>query len=57
MVGKTNFKNSSKVLILADGGGSNSSRSRVWKYELQEKICNKYEVDITVCIIHQEVLN
>lgn len=49
MVGKANSVNSSKVLILADGGGSNSSRSRVWKYELQEKICSKHEVDITVC--------
>ena len=29
--------------------GSNSSRSRVWKYELQEKISNKYNMDITVC--------
>jgi len=49
MVGSEKSSNSSKVLILADGGGSNSSRSRVWKYELQEKICSKYEVDITVC--------
>jgi hypothetical protein len=49
MVGSANSSNYSKVLILADGGGSNSSRSRVWKYELQEKICNKYEIDITVC--------
>jgi len=40
---------SSKALILADGGGSNSSRSRVWKYELQEKISRKYNMDITVC--------
>ncbi len=40
---------SSKALILADGGGSNSSRSRVWKYELQKKVCNKYGLDLTVC--------
>ena len=34
---------------MADGGGSNSSRSRVWKCELQEKICSRYGIDITVC--------
>lgn len=38
-----------KALILADGGGSNSSRSRVWKYEMQKKVCGKYGLDITVC--------
>ncbi len=30
-----------KALVLADGGGSNSSRSRVWKYELQKKVCSR----------------
>ena len=34
---------------MADGGGSNSSRSRVWKYELQEKVCSRYGLDLTVC--------
>jgi len=38
-----------KVLVLADGGGSNSSRSRVWKYEMQKKICGQYGLEITVC--------
>lgn len=38
-----------KVLILADGGGSNSSRSRVWKYEMQKKVCSEYGLEITVC--------
>ena len=50
MVGSAIYPaNSSKALILADGGGSNSSRSRVWKCELQEKICSRYGIDITVC--------
>ena len=47
--GSIKYPASSKALILADGGGSNSSRSRVWKYELQEKICSRYGVNITVC--------
>jgi len=40
---------SRKLLILADGGGSNSSRSRVWKYNLQEKVCDRYGLSTTVC--------
>jgi len=40
---------SKKVLILADGGGSNSSRSRVWKHDIQEKLCDRHGLSITVC--------
>jgi hypothetical protein len=34
-VGKEKFSTSKKIYITADGGGSNSSRSRLWKSELQ----------------------
>ncbi len=37
------------MLILADCGGSNSARSRVWKYELQKKLCDSYGLTVTVC--------
>jgi transposase len=37
-----------KLLITADGGGSNSSRSRLWKKELQ-KLSNEIGVLIEVC--------
>lgn len=47
--GRVTHSKSSKILILADGGGSNSSRSRIWKYELQKNVCSKYGIDITVC--------
>ena len=40
---------SQKMLVLADCGGSNSSRSRVWKYDIQEKVSNKYGLTVTVC--------
>jgi len=40
---------SRKFLILADGGGSNSSRSRVWKHDIQEKLCDRHGLSITVC--------
>ena len=38
-----------QLLILADGGGSNSWRSRAWKKNLQEKLCNKLGIVVTVC--------
>lgn len=47
--GSINYRQSPKALILADGGGSNSSRSRVWKYELQKKLCSRYGIETTVC--------
>lgn len=37
-----------KILITADSGGSNGSRSRLWKYELQ-KLADKLGVQIEVC--------
>jgi len=46
--GEKYYGKSRKILILADGGGSNASRSRVWKYGLQHELCNKYEIEITV---------
>lgn len=37
------------MLILADGGGANGSRSRVWKLNLQEKLCDQFQLAVTVC--------
>jgi len=36
-------------LILADGGGSNASRSRVWKQQLQEQMSDARGLSVTVC--------
>jgi hypothetical protein len=38
-----------QLLILADGGGSNGSRSAAWKMNLQEKLCNRLHLKVTVC--------
>lgn len=46
-MGKRLYKNTPRLLITADGGGSNSSRSRLWKYELQ-KLANELEMIIDV---------
>jgi len=46
-VGKTAYPQSKKLYITADGGGSNASRSRLWKKELQ-KFANESRLEITV---------
>ena len=37
------------LLILADAGGSNSYRSRVWKQQIQEQLCDRVGLTVTVC--------
>lgn len=47
-IGKKNYSNTKELLICADGGGSNASRSRLWKFYLQ-RFANKTGLKITVC--------
>ena len=47
-MGKAQYGNSKKILITADGGGSNSSRGRLWKTELQ-KLATETGLEINVC--------
>jgi len=37
-----------EILILADGGGSNGSRCRAWKKAIQDQICNRPGLTVTV---------
>lgn len=46
--GRKNYHHSDNLLICADGGGSNGSRSRAWKFFLQE-LANRIGISITVC--------
>jgi transposase len=46
--GRKNYIDSDELLICADGGGSNSSRSRAWKFFLQD-LANKLGISIHVC--------
>lgn len=46
--GEVLYKNSPCILITADGGGSNGSRVRLWKIELQ-KLANELAKEIHVC--------
>ena len=47
-IGKKNYPSAKELLICADGGGSNASRSRLWKFYLQ-KFSDKTGLKITVC--------
>jgi transposase len=46
--GKTLYPKSTELLVLADGGGSNGSRNRLWKHQLQV-LANETRLDIQVC--------
>jgi hypothetical protein len=43
------FPEATELLILADAGGSNSARSRVWKQQLQDQLCDRSGLTVTVC--------
>ena len=46
--GSRRYPNKREIYVLADSGGSNSARSRVWKYGLQKKLCDQYGLSVTV---------
>lgn len=45
----THYSKATDILILADAGGSNGCRPRLWKAELQEQLCNRLGLTVTVC--------
>ena len=47
-MGRRRFPRASELLITADGGGSNSSRSRLWKLALQE-LADELELKLQIC--------
>jgi DNA-binding phage protein len=48
LMGRERYHNARSLLITADGGGSNGSRVRLWKLELQ-KLADELGLAITVC--------
>lgn len=48
LMGRERYAHARSLLITADGGGTNGSRLRLWKLELQ-KLANELGVPITVC--------
>lgn len=47
--GRAAYPEADRVLILADGGGSNGCRPRSWKQQLQERVCDRLGLTVTVC--------
>ncbi len=43
------YSDSKKLLIFTDGGGSNGTRCRAWKQQLQKEICDRFHLTVTVC--------
>ena len=46
--GAKRYPETNELLILADGGGSNGSNRRAWKYCLQNSLCNQHDLTVTV---------
>ena len=40
------YPNSRRILLLADGGGSNGCRPRAWKTELQSQLTNRFGLTV-----------
>ena len=47
-MGLPEYPNANELLIIANGGGSNGSRSRLWKVVLQE-LANETGLNISIC--------
>ena len=47
-MGRERYPDAHRLMITADGGGSNGSRVKLWKIELQ-KLANEFNLIITVC--------
>jgi hypothetical protein len=47
--GQPMFPGQTKILILADAGGSNGCRPRLWKQQLQELVADRLGLEVTVC--------
>jgi hypothetical protein len=47
--GAVAYPGAAEVLILADGGGANGYRCRAWKANLQEQVCDRFGLTVTVC--------
>lgn len=48
-MGRHSFPAAPKILILADAGGSNGYRSRNWKQQMQERLADQLDLEVTVC--------
>jgi len=47
--GRRRYGQAPELLILADSGGSNGARCRLWKYALQQNLVDRFQLAVTVC--------
>ena len=47
--GSSHYPDADRLLILADCGGSNGYRTRLWKHQLQVALCNRFNLEVKVC--------
>jgi len=47
--GRATYPTVAHLLILADGGDSNGCRTRLWKRQFQERLCDERGLIVTVC--------
>ena len=47
--GQAAFPGADQLLVLADAGGSNGCRPRLWKQQLQEQLSDRLGLTVTVC--------
>lgn len=47
--GRAAYPRAARLLVLADGGGSNGYRPRLWKQQVQEHLCDRLGLTVTVC--------
>ena len=48
-IGRAAYPQADEILVLADGGGSNSYRTRLWKHQLQKRFCNPLGMKVRLC--------
>jgi hypothetical protein len=46
--GRPVYPHADRLLILADGGGANGYNLRTWKMDLQERLCDRFGLTVTV---------
>jgi len=49
MIGSVNYPDADNLLILADCGGSNGYRTRLWKHQLQISFADRFNLCVKVC--------
>jgi len=47
--GSSHYPHADRLLILADCGGSNGYRTRLWKHQLHIAFCNRFGLQVKVC--------